>query len=556
MEEEGHISDALHKTKTSHGRKQLNQSIQKRMEFYFSDANLSKDRFMRNLLEENCGEVDISVFLKFNKIRELTDNVQDIVKALKKSSLLSVTEDKTKVFRTTPVKEKENVDECTIYVENLPMDADHDWLQSIFSQYGKIDYISVPKFKHSGKVKGFAFVEFETPEAAKIALDTFTKAGCKLPSTILPNQLCSIATFDRTEKSVVKSHRVFGSHSDTNKNNGSEEDTKKSDEPMNADETTKKSGIKKRSHESSSPSIPQKVPRLEVPEEETSKEEKPKKKRKNCQSVEESENDSKKSDCDESGRKISEGNTKNDSVESDNEKTSVNDTSADENCQGNSAAETNRKKRRKKKKKKSKKMKSDVASTGLQILSKCEWKKLRNKYLELQRSKMNSLKQYLTKIKHDDNQHIMRIEKTENESTEKFRQEPTSKEVSSTPRVQFAPGVILKLNFDEPIVDVKSFKNEVKSHEGVEYVDVNDGAFMAFVRCRDSGISKQLNSKKLGTSSTILSGEEEKNYWEKILKDRHEKMTNKSLRANQKGRTKLLKKAEKALGKRIRFDSS
>lgn len=52
----------------------------------------------------------------------------------------------------------------------------------------------------------------------------------------------------------------------------------------------------------------------------------------------------------------------------------------------------------------------------------------------------------------------------------------------------------------------KKLQNEVKSHEGVEYVDVNDGAFMAFVRCRDSGISKQLNSKKLGTSSTILSG--------------------------------------------------
>jgi La-related protein 7 len=63
--------------------------------------------------------IDISLFLRFNKIRALTTDMKDICGALRNSELLSVTEDGTKVFRTTPVKEKENTDDCTIYVVSV-----------------------------------------------------------------------------------------------------------------------------------------------------------------------------------------------------------------------------------------------------------------------------------------------------------------------------------------------------------------------------------------------------------------------------------------------------
>lgn len=77
--------------------------------------------------------------------------------------MLSVSEDGTKVRRITQIKKKENSDECTIYVQKLPPEADHDWISKMFSQYGPIDYISIPKYKNKA-IKGFAFVEFKTPE--------------------------------------------------------------------------------------------------------------------------------------------------------------------------------------------------------------------------------------------------------------------------------------------------------------------------------------------------------------------------------------------------------
>jgi hypothetical protein len=64
-------------------------------------------------------DIDISVFVRFNRIRALTTNSQDIADALRDSQLLSVTENGAKVFRKTPIKEKDNADDCTIYVVSV-----------------------------------------------------------------------------------------------------------------------------------------------------------------------------------------------------------------------------------------------------------------------------------------------------------------------------------------------------------------------------------------------------------------------------------------------------
>jgi RNA-binding proteins (RRM domain) len=58
-----------------------------------------------------------------------------------------------------------------MFQEQLPSDAQHDWLKEVFSAYGNVSYVSIPKYRSSGKIKGFAFVEFETTEGANKTLE-------------------------------------------------------------------------------------------------------------------------------------------------------------------------------------------------------------------------------------------------------------------------------------------------------------------------------------------------------------------------------------------------
>lgn len=148
--------------------------------------------------------VDLSIFLKFNKIRSLTQSVDDLQKALNKSELLALNEDKTKVFRKTAPKEKQNVDDCTIYVERIKPDATHEWLSSVFSKFGKVAYVSLPRYKHNRLIKGFAFIEFDKESEAQAVLEFFERIGLKIPTQIPPEELLSIKTFEKDEESDVK----------------------------------------------------------------------------------------------------------------------------------------------------------------------------------------------------------------------------------------------------------------------------------------------------------------------------------------------------------------
>jgi len=97
----------------------LKGRIRQQMEFYFSDSNLSKDKFLRQEIKiAPEGYVDLNVFLKFNKIRQLTDDLVLIAKALKKSELLEVNQEKSHVRRKSEFVEpsQKKTDKKTIYV--------------------------------------------------------------------------------------------------------------------------------------------------------------------------------------------------------------------------------------------------------------------------------------------------------------------------------------------------------------------------------------------------------------------------------------------------------
>lgn len=139
--------------------------------------------------------VSLAEFLKFNKIRKLTLSIDDLRKAIKKSDIIELSEDSEKVKRKTEVKIRENVDECTIYVERINSDCSHEFLTNMFSDYGKVTYVSIPRYKHNNMNKGFAFIEFDNEEGVQNALTYFESIGCKMSSNINPEDLCSISSY-------------------------------------------------------------------------------------------------------------------------------------------------------------------------------------------------------------------------------------------------------------------------------------------------------------------------------------------------------------------------
>lgn len=58
-----------------------------------------------------------------------------------------------------------------IYVENFPAGLSHDQLAQIFRRAGQIKHVSIPKYKESKTSKGFAFIQYQSPQEAQLAVD-------------------------------------------------------------------------------------------------------------------------------------------------------------------------------------------------------------------------------------------------------------------------------------------------------------------------------------------------------------------------------------------------
>lgn len=452
--------------KSRHRKKHLYNTILQQMEFYFSDSNLTKDRFLSQLISQNQ-YVDVELFLKFNKIRKLNCTVEDIQKAIRKSDIIELSEDGQKISRKKPIKIKENVDACTIYLENIKADATHETLSQIFSDFGTVVYVSIPKYKHNKANKGFAFIEYETEEQAKEAISFFESIGCKISLQKNPEELQSIATFEGDGTNTF-----------------SQEDNIKEEKTENPSESSKKR------KNSSEESVQHKKLKVE-----------------------------------------------------------------DDNAIGGTQADVVDEMEGKKKKNKKEKRKNFIKDLGMQVLSKQEWKKLRNRYLDLQKKKMKEFKQYLNRQKFSQKNYDKKKSQPEEKDVKDSKE--NEEVIEEVKKLSYIPGVIVKLKLPEPCIDVKKLKTEIKSASPeVQYVDVPlpAGSEEVFIRFNANEAAKTFCNKESYGEKVVIEGEEEKNYWEKIENDRIVKF--KKLSKKQRGREKLLKKAEKESAKHLRFDEN
>lgn len=170
------------------------KNVAKRLKFFFSDANLRIDKYLRHKIiqQRSDGFISIENILRFNTIKKYTSDERVIAMAVKHhgcSKILKLSEDRKKIARRLPFTKslmKDN-DKLNLRISNIPIDETDDKivckvtmddLRTIFEVYGQISlvrmsfsYQDVSKDKlitnrdslkkHSSIPIGKALVEFE-----------------------------------------------------------------------------------------------------------------------------------------------------------------------------------------------------------------------------------------------------------------------------------------------------------------------------------------------------------------------------------------------------------
>lgn len=162
--------------------------ILEQVEFYFSDANVTKDKELAKQIRRNeMGYVSIKWITSFRKIQALTQDWKAVSKVLQESTQLKVSTDKKMVRRKHPIPKKSDLfADKTVMASNLPLsERSVDCVKDYFKGYGRVTLVRflspgkpypdditslhLPAWRGSPSVDMVA-VEFETVEAAELAV--------------------------------------------------------------------------------------------------------------------------------------------------------------------------------------------------------------------------------------------------------------------------------------------------------------------------------------------------------------------------------------------------
>ncbi|KAM6077164.1 la-related protein 7 [Chlamydotis macqueenii] len=535
--------------------KQVLADIAKQVDFWFGDVNLHKDRFLREQIEKSRdGYVDISLLVSFNKMKKLTTDGKLIARAVKSSSVVELDLEGTRIRRRQPLGEQpKDVDSRTVYVELLPKNVNHSWIERVFGKCGNVVYISIPRYKTTGDPKGFAFVEFETKEQAEKAIEFLNNPPEEAPR--------KPGIFPKT----VKNKPVPGLNTSNSSVNNTEEKKKKK---------KKKSKMKKESSvqaavetkESNTDTKTEQVPKAkrhrtssecsEMEGTETHRQPSKREKRKwdRTESSEvpwESRLGKRKrtssGECETSTPKVKKTVQKDEVCPVKEETTEApkdsKEVSAEDDKDKKDTSLSKSKRKHKKKHKERHKMGEEVIP--LRVLSKTEWMDLKQEYLTLQKASMASLKKTMAQIKAETTAEM----ETQSENDKSTREDSVPAGKAHTMGPQFVSGVIVKIISTEPLPGRKQIKDALAALAGVAYVDMLEGDTECHVRFQtpeDAQVVMKSHKEiqiKNNWKFEVLTGDHEQRYWQKILVDRQAKLN--QPREKKRGTEKLIAKAER-----------
>ncbi|CAO2827869.1 unnamed protein product [Amaranthus hypochondriacus] len=117
---------------------QLNAKIVNQIDYYFSNENLIRDTYLRQNMDEH-GWVPVALIAKFRKVQELTENIQQILDAVRSSIVVEAQGDKIRkredwvrwimppsvqipIATGTQSPKSPTIDALSSHIENLKMD--------------------------------------------------------------------------------------------------------------------------------------------------------------------------------------------------------------------------------------------------------------------------------------------------------------------------------------------------------------------------------------------------------------------------------------------------
>ncbi|XP_027758971.1 la-related protein 7 isoform X2 [Empidonax traillii] len=540
--------------------KQVLADIAKQVDFWFGDVNLHKDRFLREQIEKSRdGYVDISLLVSFNKMKKLTTDEKLIARAVKNSSVVELDLEGTRIRRRQPLGEKpKDVDSRTVYVELLPKNVNHSWIERVFGKCGNVVYVSIPRYKSTGDPKGFAFVEFETKEQAEKAIEFLNnppeeaprKPGI-FPKTVKNKPVPTLNTSNSTGVEEKKKKKKKKSKVKKESNAQAAAEPKES----NTNTTTEPTPKSKRQRTASECS--------EMEATETHKQPSKREKRKwdktensevTCESRPGKRKRTSSADGETSAPKVKKTAEKEEAKTVKEEATeapknsSGKEVAAEEDKDKKDTSLSKAKRKHKKKHKERHKMGEEVIP--LRVLSKAEWMGLKQEYLALQKASMSSLKKTMSQIKPEPAGEMETescAQKSENHKTTSAGCAPPAK--ANTMGPQFVSGVIVKIISTEPLPGRKHIKDALAVLAEVAYVDMLEGDTECHVRFKTPEDAQTVlkSHKEIQIKNDckfeILTGDNEQRYWQKILVDRQAKLN--QPREKKRGTEKLIAKAEK-----------
>uniref|UniRef100_A0A8C3DSG8 La-related protein 7 n=1 Tax=Corvus moneduloides TaxID=1196302 RepID=A0A8C3DSG8_CORMO len=486
MEEESTEQKKEREKKKRSRVKQVLADIAKQVDFWFGDVNLHKDRFLREQIEKSRdGYVDISLLVSFNKMKKLTTDGKLIARAVKSSSVVELDLEGTRIRRRQPLGERpKDVDSRTVYVELLPKNVNHSWIERVFGKCGNVVYVSIPRYKSTGDPKGFAFVEFETKEQAEKAIEFLNNPPEEAPRKpgIFPKTVKNkpVPTLNSSNNTVVEEKKKKKKKKSKIKKESSAQAAAEPKE-SNINATTEPVPKSKRHR---TPSECSEMEGTETPRQPSKREKR-------------------KWDRTESSEVTWE------SRPGKRKRTSSGD--------GEASAP--------KVKKTAEKDEVETVKEETTEVPKDQ------EYLALQKASMASLKKTMSQIKPEpvgEMETESGVQKSENDKTTSEDCAPPAK--ANTMGPQFVSGVIVKIISTEPLPGRKQIKDALAVLAEVAYVDMLEGDTECHVRFKtpeDAQTVMKLYKEiqiKNNWKFEVLTGDHEQRYWQKILVDRQAKL--------------------------------